>query len=58
MVNNFLKQLRAVTTKEEFKEILKIAEQDIKFNRVGFNRLTNQDNFINICKMSERLIRN
>lgn len=58
MVNNFLKQLRAVTTKEEFKEILKIAEQDIKFNRVGFSRLTNQDNFINICKMSERLIRN
>lgn len=49
MVFNFLKWLESQFTKEEFKTILYTEEKDIKFNRVGFNKLTPPFEFIEIC---------
>ncbi|MEG2918840.1 MAG: hypothetical protein RR851_13005 [Clostridium sp.] len=54
---NFLKELRETTTKEEFEEVLIIATQDIKFNNVGFKRLTKAADLIAVCKCSLNLVR-
>lgn len=56
VVKEFLDKLRANTTREEFKEILKATEDDIKFNRVGFKKCTSQKEFISICEVSWNLI--
>lgn len=57
MIIKFLKELKASVTEEEFNEILIIAEQDIKFNQIGFNKLTKAKTFIEICINSLILIR-
>ncbi|MFT8352425.1 hypothetical protein [Clostridium saccharoperbutylacetonicum] len=49
MVFRFLKWLKENVTEEQFKDILAATEQDIKFNRVSFNKRTNQITFVNIC---------
>ncbi|MEG1256657.1 hypothetical protein [Clostridium sp.] len=54
---DFLKELRATTTKEEFEEVLKIVTQDIMFNNVSFNRLTKAEDLMNVCRCSLSLIR-
>lgn len=56
MVFAFLKKISASTTEKEFREILKITEQDIKFNRVGFDKCTSPSEFIKICSISYYLI--
>lgn len=52
MVKNYLDWLRANTTKERFINVLKMTEEDIKFNRLGFSKVTSQKEFIEICKIS------
>ena len=49
MVFEFLTNLKARTTDEEFKDILAATDQDIKFNRVGFGKTTGTKKFIEIC---------
>ncbi|AOR24326.1 hypothetical protein [Clostridium taeniosporum] len=56
MVFQFLKQLKANVTEEEFKEILEATDQDIKFNRIGFGKKTNSRTYIKICTRCARLI--
>lgn len=57
MIIKFLKELKASVTEDEFNEILITAEQDIKFNQIGFNKLTKAKTFIEICISSLILIR-
>lgn len=49
MVYKFLRNLKAKTTDEQFKDILAATDQDIKFNRVGFGKTTGPKKFIEIC---------
>lgn len=58
MILKFLKELRAQVTEDEFNEVLNIATQDIKFNQVGFNKLTKAKKFIEICMSSLIAIQN
>ncbi len=57
MVSKFLKELKESLPKDEFKEVLIIATQDIMFNNVGFKRLTKENEFIEICKKSLLLLK-
>lgn len=50
MLYRYLTELKLSTTKDEFKEILAIATDDIKFNRIGFGKCTGSDKFIEICE--------
>lgn len=44
----FLDLLRSQTTEDEFKEILKETDNDIKFNRIRFGKTTNLKEYIRI----------
>ena len=57
MLLNYLNELKGLTTREEFKEVLKITEDDIKFNKVRFNKKTSAEEFILICNRSLSLIK-
>lgn len=57
MVSKFLNELKIDTTDEEFREILKMTEDDIKFNKIGFNKKTTQIELINILNISKNLIK-
>lgn len=57
MLLKYLDKLKKVTTKEQFKEVLKITEDDIKFNKVKFNKVTKAHEFIIICNRSLNLVR-
>lgn len=57
MLIKYLDKLQKVTTKEEFKAILKMTEEDIKFNKVKFNKVTSANEFIVICNRSLNLVR-
>ena len=56
MILKFLNEIRANITEDEFNEMLIIAEQDIKFNQIEFNKLTKAKTFIEICMSSLILI--
>jgi len=45
----FLDLLKSEITKEEFKEIVTMTDDDIKFNRVHFGKTTNLKEYIRIC---------
>lgn len=49
MVFKFWIWLKSNVTEEQFKDILEAADQDIKFNRVGFNKTTKPLEYIRIC---------
>ena len=57
MLIKYLDELRNDTTKEEFTAILKMTEEDIKFNKVKFNKVTSANEFIVICNRSLKLVR-
>lgn len=50
-------RIKAGTTDEEFKEVLIMATQDIRFNRVGFKKVTKAQEVIDICERSLKLLR-
>lgn len=52
MVIKFLQELRVQVTDKEFNEVLRVAEDDIKFNQIGFGKLTDSKTFIEICMSS------
>ncbi len=56
MVFEFLKWLKANVTEDEFKEILEATDQDIKFNRVGFGKITGPITYIKICTSCAKVI--
>lgn len=55
-VFEFLTELKAQVTDEEFKIILATTDADIKFNRVGFNRRTTPEQYIAICKTCANVV--
>lgn len=57
MVIKFLNALKSKTTKGEFKEILAMVDQDVKFNRVSFGKCTSPKEFINVCNIAYRVIK-
>ena len=48
MVFKYLMGIKSVTTDKDFKEILTMTEEDIKFNRVSFKKVTPAEEFITI----------
>lgn len=56
MVFQFLKWLRSNVTEEEFKNILAIADADIKFNRIKFGKRTTSLVYIGICTKCASII--
>jgi len=50
MVLDFLKQLRAKVSQEDYKNILDMTIDDIRFNRTSFGKKTSPGEFIEICK--------
>lgn len=56
MLIRILDELKANNTKENFERIMKATEDDIKFNRVRFNKRTSVDEFIAILKLSEKVV--
>lgn len=51
MLGEYFKWLKRNVSEELFNDIVNAAEEDIKFNRVGFNKTTTEEEFIVICKM-------
>ncbi|WP_244833396.1 hypothetical protein [Clostridium sp. BJN0001] len=49
MVFNFLDELKRKVCKKDFEVILDMVTDDIKFNRVKFNKRTSPKEFITIC---------
>lgn len=56
MLFNFFKELKAQTTESEFKEVLRIATQDLMFNQVKFDKRTSERKVIEVCMESLILI--
>lgn len=56
MVIKFLQWLETQVTKEQFKLILDMTDEDIKFNRVRFGKRTNQMQYVNICRITAQLV--
>lgn len=56
MLFKYLENLKNNTNDEDFKEILKIATDDIKFNRILFGKLTKANEFIKIIEFSKEAV--
>lgn len=56
MLIKYLDELKATNTKENFEKIVKITEEDIKFNRVNFNKRTAVSDFIAIAEMAKEVV--
>ena len=56
MALKYLKWLKDSAGEDIFKQVVKAAEDDIKFNRVGFNKTTTEDKFIEICMLCHTAI--
>ena len=56
MLIKYLDELKANNTKENFEKIIKITEEDIKFNRVNFNKTTVVSDFIAIAEMAKEVV--
>jgi len=50
MVKDFLNSLRTKVSEDDYKTILAMTVDDIKFNRTSFNKKTRPGQFIQICK--------
>ncbi len=49
MLFDFFKELKSQTTEKEFKEVLKIATQDLMFNQVKFDKRTSERKVVEVC---------
>ncbi len=56
MLFDFFKELKSQTTEKEFKEVLKIATQDLMFNQVKFDKRTSERKVVEVCMDSLILI--
>lgn len=50
MIIKFMSELKEKVGENLFKEIISMAEKDIKFNRVNLRKLTTKKDFIFICQ--------
>ena len=50
MIIKFMRELKEKVGQNLFKEIISMAEKDIKFNIVNLRKLTTQKDFIFICQ--------
>lgn len=55
-VFKFLSELKKQVTDEEFKLILAVTDEDIKFNRVQFGKVTRPHDYIEICKLCKEAV--
>ena len=53
-----LAKIAESATEEEYKAVLKIATADIKFNNIGFNRMTKAEELKALLDRSLNLVRN
>lgn len=58
MLLNKLTELKKCCTKEQFTQILEETTRDIKFNRIGFNKRTSQNEFKEILDITANVILN
>lgn len=56
MLINRLTELKNSCSEEQFKQILEETTNDIKFNRVGFNKRTSQSEFKSILNITANVI--
>lgn len=56
MLFDFFKEMKSQTTEKEFKEVLKIATQDLMFNQVKFDKRTSERKVVEVCMDSLILI--
>lgn len=56
MLFKYLESLKNNTNEEDFSEILKKTADDIKFNRIGFNKTTNPKKFIEIAERKRNIV--
>lgn len=57
MLKGYLEKLREHVTEEEYREILKMAQDDINFNRTSFNKNTNDEEFIRVIEISRSVLK-
>lgn len=57
MLIDELNKIKKKISPNEFKEIMEMTEQDIKFNRVSFNKKTGPNEFLQICIRSFLVLR-
>lgn len=57
MVLRAIKRLKEQYSNYDFKAILNIVENDIRFNRIGFGKKTSQVEFLEILNEAEMLVR-
>lgn len=55
MLFNYLNNLKNNTNDEDFREILKMVEDDIKFNRTSMGKKTSTKEFIKICEITKEV---
>lgn len=55
-VFEFLSELKKQVTEDEFKLILAVTDQDIKFNRIQFGKVTKPHDYIVICSLCKDAI--
>lgn len=53
MVLEFLNDLKSKVSNEDYKIIIAMAKEDIKFNMVSFNKKITPGHFIDVCKMCQ-----
>lgn len=57
MVFKKIQELKKKYSKEVFKEILNAVEEDIRFNRIKFGKMTYQKEFLQILNTTENVFR-
>lgn len=55
MLQGYLDNLKIELTEEDCREILMIAIDDVKFNRVGFNKKTSDKEFVEILQIARNV---
>lgn len=50
MLFEYLTELKKCLPKEKFEDVLKMVEEVIKFNKVGFNKTTTGLEFAKLCE--------
>ena len=56
MIIKFMRELKEKVGQNLFKEIISMAEKDIKFNRVNLRKLTTQKDFIFVCQKYDNVL--
>jgi hypothetical protein len=58
LIRKLIETCEIKMTDEEFKETMEIATDDIKFNRISFNKRTSLKNVVTISKRSYKVVKN